>query len=85
MNAAGAKLAQESATLNALLSQFKVGNAVQDLRTTAGRMGAPATPAAAARATVPLPTASAKPRPAVRASAGGAALAQAPSDDWQEF
>lgn len=85
MNAAGANLAQESATLNTLLSQFKVGNAVQDLRTTAGRMGAPATHAAAARATVPPPTASAKPRPAVRASAGGAALAQAPSDDWQEF
>ena len=79
MNAAGASLAQESAALSALLSQFKVGDPVQDLRGAAGQMRAPALAAPRARPATP-----ARARPASR-SAGNAALAQAPADDWQEF
>jgi len=83
MNAAGAGLAQESAKLSDLLSQFQFGGgggAGSQLRDTAARMRAPvATPA---RPAAPAPS-----RPAiVRApvSRGNAAVAQS-TDDWQEF
>jgi len=83
MNAAGAGLAQESAKLSDLLSQFQLGGAgaAGQLRETAARMRAPAAPAPTAR-----PAAAAPSRPVARAplSHGNAAVAQS-ADDWQEF
>jgi methyl-accepting chemotaxis protein len=83
MSAAGVGLAQESAKLTDLLSQFQLGHAAGQLRETAGRMraaAAPVRPAVAAHASRPV--ASARPA-AMSASRGGSAVRA--TDDWQEF
>jgi len=86
MNAAGAGLAQESAKLSDLLSQFQLGGAgsSSQLRDTAARMRAPAPPAPAIQV---RPVAAAPSRLAVvRApvARSNPTVAQS-TDDWQEF
>ena len=85
MNAAGAGLAQESAKLSDLLTQFQFGNAGASgqLRDAAARMrAAPAAPATQARPVAAAPSRAVMARAPV--SRGNAAVAQA-ADDWQEF
>ncbi|CAD7023755.1 methyl-accepting chemotaxis protein [Pseudorhizobium endolithicum] len=83
MNAAGAGLAQESATLSELLSRFNLGDGVQQLQATAARMRRPATAPDSEAPAAPVRHA---PQALRRSSVvGSAALAQTPAEDWQEF
>ncbi|MCB5204986.1 methyl-accepting chemotaxis protein [Neorhizobium sp. T786] len=82
MNAAGAGLAQESVMLSDLLASFQLGDAVKQLRGTAERMRMPAE---SGKTAVPQRRAAAGSRSLRTASAGNAALARAPGENWEEF